>query len=59
MKIYIVTRNGIYMQGVVGVYTSKVAANFAIARAKAMENDDYHVFKVDEVSLDRDAFVYR
>jgi hypothetical protein len=57
MKIFIATRHGAYMQGVVGVYTSEKLAEEGVERARSKEPDNYHFFDVEEAELDADALV--
>lgn len=52
MKLWIVTRHGVYMQGVVGVYSTIDAARAGLREAKDKESDDYHDFRITETRLD-------
>jgi len=53
MKLYIVTREGIYNQGIVGVFSSEELASEATVEAKGEEPDDYHDFEVSVYILDK------
>ncbi len=55
--MHIVTRHGVYMQGIVGVYASRDLAELAIVRAKQREPDDYHTFEIDTASMNTDACI--
>ncbi len=55
--MYIVTRHGIYMQGVIGVYASQDLAESAVVRAKQLEPDTYHTFEIHEINPNRDVFI--
>ncbi len=57
MELFIVVRTGIYMQGIVGVYTSDDAARLAAERARVAEPDDYHDFEVHPIKADDDAMI--
>jgi len=52
MKVYIVTREGVYNQGIVGVFSSEELAGEAIVEAKVEEPDNYHSFEVSVYILD-------
>lgn len=41
------------MQGIVGIYTTKSAADAALVGAKTRERDDYHNFVISEEELDK------
>lgn len=51
MLLYVVTREGVYTQGIVGVFATKEAAREAAKEAKAREGDKYHSFAVAEYEL--------
>jgi len=53
MKVYVATREGVYNQGIVGVFSSEELANEAIVGAKGEEPDDYHDFEVSVYILDK------
>ncbi len=50
--IYIVTRHGVYIRGIVGAYSTKALAEAAMQTAKAREPDDYHDFTISGEQLD-------
>lgn len=52
MKLYLVYRQGVYMQGIVGVFSSMDLAEDARHAAKKRERDDYHSFEIEEFTLD-------
>lgn len=52
MKVWIVTRWGVNVQGIVGVFSSEERALDAQKTAKLEEPDNYHRFNVDEYELD-------
>lgn len=54
MKVWLVLRWGIYVQGIIGIYSSEQLAKEAAQRAKALEPDDYHSFEVTECAVDSD-----
>lgn len=41
---YLVERNGVYSQGIYGVFDNLAEARDAATEAKAAEKDDYHTF---------------
>lgn len=50
MKLFLVTRDGVYRHEVLGVYSSREAA---VERAKQSSNDDgYHEYTVSKTRLD-------
>ena len=51
MKLYIVVMMGVYMQGIYGVYGSRLLAESAMEEAKQKETDDYHEFEIRETEL--------
>jgi len=51
MKIYYVEREGIYLQGVFGMFDTKEKAIKAADIAKKGEKDDYHSFFVRSKNL--------
>jgi len=53
MKVYMVYRQGVYMQGVVGIYSTLLKANDAIIKARGEEPDSYHSFDINIVELDK------
>lgn len=55
MKLYMVIRSGIYMQGVVGIFSTHELADKAMCNAKAKEKDDYHGFDIEKIEVDREA----
>ena len=61
MELYLVTRQGIYMQGIVGVFSTIEKAENAVKHAKAREFDGYHEFNIDLFHLDKekDLSVYK
>ena len=46
MKVYLVLKMGIYMQGIVGIYNTYEYAIDAAIKAKEMETDNYHSFVI-------------
>ncbi len=54
MHIYIITRHGIYMQGIVGVYDTISKAKRVLKEAQAKEGDDYHSFHISKEELNRE-----
>ena len=50
--VYIAVRMGIYMQGIIGVYTTLDLAKEACLEAKRDEPDDYHDFYVYKHEVD-------
>lgn len=57
MKLYIVVRSGVYLQGIYGIYDSIEKAKTAKVNAKSKENDNYHDFEIYETILDKDGYV--
>jgi len=51
-KVYVVYRRGVYMQGIVGVFTSRIAAARATMWATEEEPDEHHTFETTELRLD-------
>ena len=50
-QVYVVVRNGVYMQGIGGIFTSDTAAMAAADKLKALEPDDYHTFALVSIRL--------
>lgn len=53
MKVYIVYRVGIHIQGLVGVFSTASRALNAIKKAIAKERDKYHDFCLLETTLNK------
>lgn len=51
VKLYVVTREGVYRHEIVGVYDRQDIALEAAKTAIAEEDDDYHDFNVGECTL--------
>jgi hypothetical protein len=51
MKLYIVVRYGIYMQGIFGVFDTQGSAIEAANTAFEAEKDNYHSFHVESITL--------
>lgn len=49
----LVLRVGVYMQGIVGVFSTKALADAAETAAKAQERDDYHTFHQIPIEPDK------
>lgn len=58
MKLYIVVRHGVYMQGIYGVYDTHGKALVGAREAKSKERDDYHTFKIEEAELNKGGLYY-
>jgi hypothetical protein len=52
-EMFILVRQGVYDQGIAGVYSSEALANIAKVNAKQLEKDNYHDFEIRVYSLDR------
>lgn len=52
MPHYIATREGVYNQGILGVFTTLELAQESCLAAEVLEPDDYHRFYVQEIELD-------
>ena len=52
MLVYLVTREGVYNAGIVGVFSSKELADLAAAQAASLEVDNYHSFNVTAFNVD-------
>ena len=48
MKLWAVTREGVYRHGICGIFTSQEAAEFQAWFSLMSEKDDYHSFDVLE-----------
>ena len=53
MKVFVIVRYGIYMQGIFGVYSTKDEALIAARLYISNEYDDYHAFEVIEYEMDK------
>ena len=51
-EVYVVTREGIYIQGIVGIFTTKEKAEEAMRAAAKREPDEYHSFDYDIFEID-------
>jgi len=51
MKVYLVLRMGVYIQGIVGIYDTYIYARDAAFKAKEMETDSYHSFIIHTQEL--------
>lgn len=54
--MWIVVRRGVYMQGIVGVYSTNQKAQEALTEAKKLEPDKYHTFEINNVKIDAPAW---
>ncbi len=52
-NVYVVIKEGIYMQGIVGVFSAKNAAIEAANIAIISEKDDYHEFYIDKFMINQ------
>lgn len=52
--VYVVFREGVYMQGITGVYSSADEAEAGQHRALAAEPDDYHSARMVALEIDKD-----
>ena len=52
MKVFVAEAQGIYPQGIIGVFSTFEKAVKAIKRAKRSERDDYHSYVVHEIHVD-------
>lgn len=53
MKIYVVIRRGVYLQGIVGVFDNEEKATSAMNLCKKHEPDNYHSFSIIETELNK------
>ena len=53
MICYVVEREGIYYQGIVGVFSTKEKAEKAAKKAEDNEPDDYHDFNILKCEIDK------
>lgn len=51
MKLFLVFRQGVNMQGIVGIFDTKELAVIAAGTAKSKERDNYHTFEIEEFNL--------
>jgi len=56
MNIFIVERQGVYGQGVIGAYSTEEKAISAAKSACEDEPDDYHYFDIDRLAIDETSF---
>ena len=54
-SVLLVIREGVYMRGIWGVYKNREEAEFALDRAKAYEDDDYHVLSIERAEIGVDS----
>ena len=52
MKVFLLIRSGVYMQGVFGVYSTMLKAAKAKNKYIEEEEDDYHDFTIVEMYID-------
>lgn len=50
-KVHVVIREGVYMQGIGGVFTTKDLAKEAAKELKKLEPDDWHDFFIKSFKL--------
>lgn len=51
-EVFVVTKNGYHMQGVVGVYSTEALADGGARLAATFEKDGYHEFHCHRCTLD-------
>lgn len=52
MKVYLVIKEGVYIRGIAGVYSSIEAAKVGQVQAYSLEDDTYHDFYIYEHETD-------
>ena len=57
MEIYLVIKRGVYIQGIFGVYNTRIKAEKAIKIAKKQENDDYHTFDIIQADMNKTEYL--
>lgn len=48
MQLFIVIKQGVYIQGIYGIYDNYADAEIALEEAEAKEPDNYHKFDIEE-----------
>ncbi len=51
--VFLVKRFGAYDRGVVGIFSSKIKAETAMKKAKYLEPDDHHEFKIVPIEINK------
>ena len=53
MNVFVLVKEGVYMQAIMGVYSTRALALVDGWAAKEREEDDYHTFEIYEVPMGR------
>ena len=56
MEVYVVIKQGIYMQGIYGIFDKPEKAKEALLIALKNEKDDYHEFYIDKRTMNNQGF---
>lgn len=57
MKVYLVIKEGVYLQGIYGVYDTLIQAKEAQIVAKCEECDDYHTFDIIQADINKFEYI--
>ena len=55
--MYVVYKEGVYIQGIIGIFEDKVNAKDEAIKAMELERDDYHTMVVVEIPLNKRHFL--
>ena len=56
-SIYLIIKQGVYIQGIFGIYDNLALAKDAMKKAKILESDNYHYFHILGTNINKEEYI--